>query len=51
MLYCFQNGMLHELARVLPYPRLQALYDLTENLVFDTIARAQSGNMLCGPRS
>ena len=30
----FSNEMLHELARVLRYPRLQAFYDLTENLVF-----------------
>jgi predicted nucleic acid-binding protein len=29
------NEMLHELARILRYPRLQAFYDLTENLVFD----------------
>jgi putative PIN family toxin of toxin-antitoxin system len=31
------NEMLHELARVLRYPRLQAFYDLTENLVFDYV--------------
>jgi predicted nucleic acid-binding protein len=29
------NEMLHELARVLRYPRLQAFYELNENLVFD----------------
>lgn len=32
------NEMLHELARVLRYPRLQAFYDLTEDLVYDYIA-------------
>lgn len=32
------NEMLHELAKVLRYPRLQAFYDLTENLVFDYCA-------------
>jgi putative PIN family toxin of toxin-antitoxin system len=31
------NEMLYELARVLRYPRLQAFYDLPENLVFDYI--------------
>jgi predicted nucleic acid-binding protein len=31
------NEMLHELARVLRYPRLQAFYDLPENLVYDYI--------------
>lgn len=31
------NEMLHELARVLRYPRLQAFYDLTENLVFEYV--------------
>jgi putative PIN family toxin of toxin-antitoxin system len=31
------NEMLHELAKVLRYPRLQAFYDLTENLVFDYV--------------
>ena len=31
------NEMLHEFARVLRYPRLQAFYDLTENLVFDYV--------------
>ena len=31
------NEMLHELASVLRYPRLQAFYDLPENLVFDYI--------------
>jgi putative PIN family toxin of toxin-antitoxin system len=31
------NEMLHELARVLRYPRLQAFYDLTENLAFDYV--------------
>jgi hypothetical protein len=30
--------MLYELARVLRYPRLQAFYDLPENLVFDYIS-------------
>jgi hypothetical protein len=29
--------MLHELARVLRYPRLQAFYDLTETPVFDYV--------------
>lgn len=29
--------MLHELAKVLRYPRLQAFYDLTENLAFDYV--------------
>ena len=29
------NEMLHELAKVLRYPRLQAFYDLPENLVLD----------------
>jgi predicted nucleic acid-binding protein len=29
------NEMLHELAKGLRYPRLQAFYALTENLVFD----------------
>jgi len=29
--------MLHELAKVLRYPRLQAFYNLTENLVFDYV--------------
>ena len=29
--------MLYELAKVLRYPRLQAFYDLTENLVFDYV--------------
>ena len=29
------NEMLHELAKVLRYPRLQEFYDLPENLVFD----------------
>ena len=32
------NEMLYELARVLRYPRLQAFYDLPENLVFDYIS-------------
>jgi putative PIN family toxin of toxin-antitoxin system len=31
------NEMLHELARVLRYPRLQAFYGLTEDLVFDYV--------------
>jgi len=31
------NEMLYELAKVLRYPRLRALYDLSENLVFDYI--------------
>ena len=31
------NEMLHELARVLRYPRLQAFYDLSESLVYDYI--------------
>jgi len=31
------NEMLYELARVLRYPRLQAFYDLSEDLVFDYI--------------
>ena len=31
------NEMLHELARVLRYPRLQAVYNLPEHLVFDYI--------------
>jgi len=31
------NEMLRELAKVLRYPRLQAFYDLTEDLVFDYI--------------
>lgn len=31
------NEMLHELARVLRHPRLQAFYGLTENLVFDYV--------------
>lgn len=31
------NEMLYELARVLRYPRLQAFYNLSENLVFDYI--------------
>ena len=29
--------MLHELARVLRYPRLRAFYDLPESLVFDYV--------------
>src|SRR5205085_9009130 len=32
------NEMLHELARVLRYPRLQAFYDLSEDLVYDYMA-------------
>jgi uncharacterized protein len=32
------NEMLHELARVLRYPRLQPFYNLTEHLVYDYIA-------------
>ena len=31
------NEMLHELAKVLRYPRLQAFYDLPENLIFDYV--------------
>jgi putative PIN family toxin of toxin-antitoxin system len=31
------NEMLHELARVLRYPRLRAFYGLPENLVFDYV--------------
>jgi putative PIN family toxin of toxin-antitoxin system len=31
------NEMLHELARVLRYPRLQRFYDLPESLVFDYV--------------
>jgi putative PIN family toxin of toxin-antitoxin system len=31
------NAMLHELARVLRYPRLQAFYDLPEALVYEYI--------------
>ncbi len=31
------NEMLHELARILRYPRLQAFYDLSEKLVFDYV--------------
>jgi putative PIN family toxin of toxin-antitoxin system len=32
------NEMLHELARVLRYPRLQKFFGLTEDLVFDYVA-------------
>jgi len=32
------NEMLHELARVLRYPRLQAFYDLPETLVYNYIS-------------
>lgn len=32
------NEMLHELARVLRYPRLQAFYGLSESLVYDYVA-------------
>jgi len=32
------NEMLHELARVLRYPRLQAFYDLSEALVYNYMA-------------
>lgn len=32
------NEMLHELARVLRYPRLQKFYELPETLVYDYIA-------------
>ena len=32
------NEMLHELARVLRYPRLQEFYGLTEALVYDYVA-------------
>ena len=31
------NEMLHELAKVLRYPRLQEFYDLTEELVFEYV--------------
>ena len=31
------NEMLHELARVLRYPRLQTFYDLSEDMVFDYV--------------
>jgi putative PIN family toxin of toxin-antitoxin system len=31
------NEMLHELARVLRYPRLRAFYNLPENLVYDYV--------------
>jgi putative PIN family toxin of toxin-antitoxin system len=31
------NEMLHELAKVLRYPRLQKFYNLTEKLVFDYV--------------
>jgi putative PIN family toxin of toxin-antitoxin system len=31
------NEMLHELARVLQYPRLRAFYDLPESLLFDYV--------------
>jgi putative PIN family toxin of toxin-antitoxin system len=31
------NEMLHELARVLRYPRLQAFYELSESLVYDYV--------------
>jgi putative PIN family toxin of toxin-antitoxin system len=31
------NEMLHELARILRYPRLQRFYDLPENLVFNYV--------------
>ena len=32
------NEMLHELARVLRYPRMQEFFGLTEDLVFDYVA-------------
>jgi putative PIN family toxin of toxin-antitoxin system len=32
------NEMLHELARVLRYPRLREFYDLPESLVFDYVS-------------
>jgi putative PIN family toxin of toxin-antitoxin system len=32
------NEMLHELARVLRYPRLRSFYGLSESLVFDYVA-------------
>ena len=32
------NEMLHELVRVLRYPRLQEFYDLTENLIYDYLS-------------
>ncbi|HYL75498.1 MAG TPA: putative toxin-antitoxin system toxin component, PIN family [Bryobacteraceae bacterium] len=31
------NEMLHELAKVLRYPRLREFYDLTEDMVFDYV--------------
>jgi len=31
------NEMLHELSRVLRYPRLQTFYDLSEDLVYDYV--------------
>jgi putative PIN family toxin of toxin-antitoxin system len=30
--------MLHELAKVLRYPRLQKFYDLSENLIYDYVS-------------
>jgi putative PIN family toxin of toxin-antitoxin system len=32
------NEILHELARVLRYPRLQKFYDLSENLIYDYVS-------------
>ena len=32
------NEMLHELAKVLRYPRLQTFYDLPENLLFEYVS-------------
>ena len=45
------NEMLHELAKVLRYPRIQAFYDLAENLVFDYInfLRQFSENVILDP--
>jgi putative PIN family toxin of toxin-antitoxin system len=38
------NEMLHELARVLRYPRLQRFYNLQESLVYDYIAFLRSAS-------
>ena len=45
------NEMLHELARVLRYPRLQAFYGLTEDLVFGYVnyLRQFSENVILNP--
>ena len=47
------NEMLHELARVLRYPRLQAFYDLSETLVFEYVGflRRSSETVTCRLRS